>query len=207
MIDAMARHDQHQPQHQQQHHKQPRQGTAIQLVASSLLGLLLMGGAAQPDELANRLGPNRPPLGGSSWALVSLEHNGRTIRPHPQGEPITLQFDAASRHISGNGGCNAYGGNVRLTAETALFTGIQAGTRGCSQPVMAVERLFFEGLAQAAHWQRSAAQRLRISSRDGRLRLNFKALNESEQAGLTYRQGWQKTAFQDWRRRADARLH
>ncbi len=169
MVNAMHHHQRQRQQH--------RQSTAIKLAASSLLGLLLMGGAAQPDELANRSGPNRPPLGGSSWALVSLEHNGRTIRPHPQGEPITLQFDATSRQISGSGGCNAYGGSVRLTAETALFGAIQAGTRGCSPPVMAVERLFFEGLAQAAHWQRSAADRLRISSRDGRLRLDFNALH------------------------------
>lgn len=160
------------------HHLYPQlpRGIAIKLAASSLLGLLLMGGTAQPGEQANRIGGDRSQLGGSSWALVSMEQNGRTIQPHPEGERITLIIDAESRHINGNSGCNAYGGNARLTGETAIFTAIQAGMRACSQPVMAVERLFLDSLTQATHWERRESDRLKISSRDNQFVLNFAPL-------------------------------
>ena len=152
-----------------------RRHKMVSLALGSLVGLLLMGGPARCDEIVNPSETTRSQLAGSSWELLLLERNGQIIRPSTGEERITLTFDAAGRHISGSGGCNAYGGSVLTNSEGILFTGIVAGQMACDQNLMVSERSFFNGLSLVTRWQRSGADLLQLFNRDGHLRLEFTA--------------------------------
>jgi len=74
-----------------------------------------------------------PELAGTSWMLTSMDGV-----PNPEAYEITLAFEVED--ISGQSGCNAYGGSYASTESTISFSVIKATEQACTEP---------EGIMQA----------------------------------------------------------
>ncbi|MEJ8857800.1 META domain-containing protein [Variovorax robiniae] len=67
------------------------------------------------------------PLEGTPWRLVQLDGQQVMIGADPKIDP-TLQFDASTQRVSGNGGCNNLSGGYKRNG-SALRIGPLASTR------------------------------------------------------------------------------
>jgi putative lipoprotein len=85
----------------------------VATVAAILLGLAAC--SAEPPASLTRV---RHPatLAGTTWRLLSIES-----RPVPVGPDVTLTFDDAGR-VSGNGGCNGFGGQFTYEPGTGAIS-------------------------------------------------------------------------------------
>jgi heat shock protein HslJ len=71
--------------------------------------------------------PANQNLADTHWKLITL--NGRA--PFTGGDQITLNFDP-SNQISGNTGCNSYGGNYILNGNALSFDKMFSTLRACA---------------------------------------------------------------------------
>lgn len=71
-------------------------------------------------------------LAGTAWELVEL--NGQP--PSSAGEPLTLQFAAHERRVSGSGGCNRFSGPYMESGASLRFGPLVSTRRACGEPVL-----------------------------------------------------------------------
>lgn len=81
---------------------------------------------------------------GTKWQLVSID--GNTPPTTPGTQTPYLEFDTDKKIISGNGGCNSYGGNYNLKDGNISFTDIIHTEMACD--ALDTEVLFFQKLTE-----------------------------------------------------------
>jgi heat shock protein HslJ len=112
------------------------------LVATAII---LSGCAAEPPASLTRIS-HPSTLAGTTWRLLSIQG-----RPVPLGPDVTLTFDDADR-VSGNGGCNGFGGQFTYEPATgAIRVSNRVSTlRECFEQVRSdLESAYFNALAGA----------------------------------------------------------
>ena len=115
--------------------------------------------------------PDRP-LAGTVWHLTTLI-DGDTASSTIAGTDATLVvYDLAGR-ISGNSGCNTFGGPATFSEGTVSVGDLIATEMACEPGIMSQERFVFEVLGSAATWEIDGTT-LRITAADGRA-LEFSA--------------------------------
>lgn len=82
---------------------------------------------------------------GTKWHLVLL--GGKIWTARTDTQTPYLEFDTDKKTISGNGGCNSYGGNYELNDNRLTFTDIIHTEMACD--ALDTEVLFFEKLNDA----------------------------------------------------------
>jgi heat shock protein HslJ len=87
-------------------------------------------------------------LEGETWVLVNL--NGSDPL---EGRQLILQFD--SGQVSGNGGCNQYGGSYQITGEAIRFYDLFSTEMACMDPegIMKQEQIYLELLQTANRFE------------------------------------------------------
>lgn len=106
--------------------------------------------------------PAQPALNDTEWLLVEWGQPGN-LHPALETGTVTLSFSGASQ-VTGNAGCNAYGGSyTSSTSGTLSFRDLFSTEMYCTEPgVMQQEQGFLDALA--------AAERYEVS--DGLLRIS-----------------------------------
>jgi heat shock protein HslJ len=110
-------------------------------------------------------------LAATKWRLTSF---GPIETPAPviEGTSITLEFSRDGK-IGGNGGCNSYGGDYQIRAESLSLSRIVSTKRACiAQNAMQQEQRYFEALGSVGRFKFSDNQ-LTIFYDGGRGALNF----------------------------------
>lgn len=119
-------------------------------------------------------------LAGTSWALVSYGNQGSEI-PLVADSQVTLQFGAQGG-VSGNAGCNSFGGTYQATAGSIQFSEIISTLMAClSENVMQQEHDFLGALNQAASYEISNGN-LQIRNANNQYFLNFVPFTEQTTA-------------------------
>ena len=87
-------------------------------------------------------------LEGATWVLVEL--NGETPR---EGSRATLQFEG--EQLSGNAGCNHYGGNYRTQGNTIQVDNLFATEMACLEPegILKQEQAYLTALGMANRFE------------------------------------------------------
>ncbi len=110
------------------------------MMARSILALLLIAAAVAPAQAAGA-----SPVG--RWRAVEISG-----APVAAGVETTLELEAGGK-VSGNGGCNRFGGTATLGDGSIGFGPTMATRMACPEPAMAQEQRFFEMLEKAARWR------------------------------------------------------
>lgn len=110
----------------------------IRLGVVLTLPLLVLTGCGDRRDDAGATGRTVPDLDGTSWIATGITEGGKP-RPVVQGSEIRVDF--ADGNISLDAGCNAMGGDYRLSEESELTIGTLTGTQmACDQPLMDQEQ-------------------------------------------------------------------
>lgn len=96
---------------------------------------------ASPTPTAD---PSSADLEDRWWSLVRGTYDDRAIRPVP-GFDITLNL--GDRLAGGIGGCNSYGGRVRITGDVIRLGSIGQHSMGCRAAVNAAETRYMSALS------------------------------------------------------------
>ena len=98
--------------------------------------------------------PSEQSLNGTSWNLVKLY--GQTL---PAGtRPLTLKFETPTE-ISGNSGCNSYGGSYTASGSALAFNKVFSTLMACAdQGVNNRETAFQQALSKVAFFEISNGQ-------------------------------------------------
>ncbi len=94
-------------------------------------------------------------LAGVTWTLVSY---GDPSNPQSalEGTPVTISFSQSG--VSGNGGCNSYGGSFQYDANTITISQVIRTLMACEQPIMDQEDAYLNALASASTFQIDGSQ-------------------------------------------------
>jgi heat shock protein HslJ len=112
-------------------------------VAAILLGLTAC--SAEPPASLTRVS-HPATLAGTTWRLLSIQG-----RPVPAIPEVTLAFDGD--RISGNGGCNSFGGQFTYEPATGALavSGLLSTMRACAEAARNdIEAAYLEALSGAA---------------------------------------------------------
>jgi heat shock protein HslJ len=115
--------------------------------------------------------PAGPALEGTTWNLTSIpsaEIPGDAV-------PSALFQDGK---VSGNGGCNTYGGSYETSGEDLTFGPIASTMMACEPPQMELETAYLAALGQTASYAIDGEE-LALSDADGHELLRFRAGGES----------------------------
>jgi len=83
------------------------------------------------------------PLDGTSWELYSMGKYSPIA-----GSKITIQFE--NGQVSGNGGCNSYGGEYRVNGDKLELGMLMSTLMACADPaMMEQETIFMQALGDA----------------------------------------------------------
>jgi len=115
--------------------------------------------------------PDRP-LSGTEWKLTTLI-DGEAASSVVAGTTPTLTIDDLAGTLSGNTGCNTFGGPATFGEGTVSVGSLVATKMACEPAAMNQESFVFEVLDAAATWEIDGAT-LRIATADGRA-LEFSA--------------------------------
>lgn len=99
------------------------------------------------------------------WLLVRGRHEGRAVRSVP-GFDITLNL--GDRFAGGIGGCNSYGGRLRIAGDAIRLGSLGSRTMGCGSAVNAAETRYMIALSDVTTIQDSD-QRLMLIGPDVKL--------------------------------------
>jgi heat shock protein HslJ len=77
--------------------------------------VMMLGGCSSSSESRN--------LADTSWVLVSYG-NPDNLKSVIEGTEVTLNFNATTDQISGNGSVNGYGGDCVRTGDQITFSGV-----------------------------------------------------------------------------------
>jgi heat shock protein HslJ len=85
-----------------------------------------------------------PQLGVDIWVLTQLNGNAPL-----EGNPLTLEFE--SDQVSGNAGCNQYGGSYQVSGEKIQFIDLYSTEMACFEPegILEQEQVFLASLRSA----------------------------------------------------------
>lgn len=88
-----------------------------------------------------------PRLTGETWVLTTYNDQ----QPITEYQP-SMQFEVDQ--VSGNTGCNQYGGSYKINGDEISFEGIYSTEMACLEPegIMAQERTYLELLSSATHF-------------------------------------------------------
>ncbi|WP_158596085.1 META domain-containing protein [Oleomonas cavernae] len=101
-------------------------------------------------------------LAGVDWVADEM-----TLGPIVKGRAPTMTI-AADGRVSGQAGCNSYGGTARVEGETIDFDQVFA-TRMFCEDAMAQETAFLQSLEQATRYAFDGDRLLLLDARGGRL--------------------------------------
>lgn len=109
-----------------------------------------------------------PQVAGRKWRLTAI--NGASIR---STNPY-IQFDEATKKVSGDSGCNRITGSYELAGSTLRFSGVAATKKACLDfELQQVENNLQKALGQSTTFE-IQGDTLRLSA-DGPMELTFKA--------------------------------
>jgi len=106
------------------------------------------------------------PLAGTAWQLTTFVA-GDAASSTLAGVTPTLEVDDLAGRISGNSGCNSFGGPATFGEGSVEIGPLVSTKMACDKAVMDQEGLFLEVLGAAATWEIEGTT-LRISTGDGR---------------------------------------
>lgn len=90
--------------------------------------------SAPPSDKMSAPAPATSPQGrdleGSPWRLVSVLGDSTTLSDG--AKPATLTFDAASKRVTGSGGCNRISGGYERGADSLRFSAMVATRMACA---------------------------------------------------------------------------
>ena len=129
------------------------------------LGLTAGDGSVAIDLTPFVPEPDRP-LAGTRWQLTTLI-DGDAASSTVAGTTATLVVDDLDRAISGNSGCNTFGGPATFGEHTVEVGDLISTEMACDATVMGQEAFVFAVLAAAATWEIEGTT-LRLATADGR---------------------------------------
>lgn len=106
---------------------------------------VLTGGADRTDILVHRAG-GEPEATRSPVGIWMAEEIGGTSAA---ATVISTLEIAADGTVSGKGGCNSYGGSVKISEDRIMFDGMRSTMMACAGEAMGQEQRFFAALAAA----------------------------------------------------------
>ena len=86
-----------------------------------------------------------------SWTLTAYGPEGATM-PAAAGDQASITFNADGT-ISGNSGCNGFGGNYTVDGDQITFSGILSTLMACEEPLMSQEITTFKVLDGTASYK------------------------------------------------------
>jgi len=93
------------------------------------------------------------PLQDYTWVLMSYSEVGKTIDALP-GVEVTAFFSSKDETLSGNAGCNSYGGRYKLDRLTLSFPGpITTTLMACSEAINQQESEYLKILQSAQSFE------------------------------------------------------
>jgi heat shock protein HslJ len=130
----------------------------MRTIITALFTVLLVLQACSPKVTDMHNNESNAPLTGTQWKLVSLI--GVDKLPTME-KPAILQFDEASRRISGTAGCNNFNGGYTLSGNSLTFGPAAATRMMCPEALMQVEGAFLKNLPAVTGY-RIAGRRLEL---------------------------------------------
>ena len=97
--------------------------------------------------------------------------------PSARGVETTFELDGSGR-VSGQGGCNAYGGPVTLGDGRIGFGPLMATKMACPGPEMDQESRYFQALGRASGWRLEGGRLVLVDAR-GKVVVAFVPLRRS----------------------------
>ena len=127
--------------------------TARSGLLALLAALLLAAGCAPQLPGAPQTPPVQPPLEGTAWVLQALG-DPDSLKPALVDKKVTLTFTSRAE-VSGNAGCNSYGGSYEAGSDGTLeFADLYHTEMYCIEPgVMEQEQLFLDLLNTAERYE------------------------------------------------------
>lgn len=104
------------------------------------LALAACAGAAT-DTVGGSTDPVALLTSGTTWNVVAID-----LAPVPAGIRPTLRRDG--QQIGGNGGCNRFGGAVRIAGDRLTIGALVSTRMACSEPAMRVEARLHDALGR-----------------------------------------------------------
>jgi len=86
------------------------------------------------------------PLNGSAWQLQQID--GVAV---PAEATVTIAF--ADGQVSGNGGCNSYGGNYQVQSSAITFDQVMMTAMACLGVGGDIEGTYMQAFSQIKHYQ------------------------------------------------------
>jgi heat shock protein HslJ len=108
--------------------------------AFAVLLMMAVSSGCSSSGASSQSAGGRQALAGTSWLAEDL--GGHGVLDAPQ---TTMSFDQAGR-VSGNGGCNRYGGPVEVSGEAIHFGPLASTRMGCPPAIGDQEGRFFAAL-------------------------------------------------------------
>lgn len=108
---------------------------------------------------------------GTKWQLVTID--GSRIATSTGNQIPYLEFDLTKKTISGNGGCNSYGGSYDLKDNNISFTNIFHTEMACD--ALDTEVLFFQKFSEVKTFV-SKPDILQLLDASGNIVLELKAV-------------------------------
>lgn len=142
---------------------------AVALAVTLAMATLAAVGCGSPTDNDTRsatqgLPDTRQSLEASIWAL----DGAASTPPIESRQLITLEFDG--NHVSGQGGCNSYGGSFELNDHDIEIRGLASTERACADEAdTAAEQAFFGALNGARSVDTGDRDRLVVKTTGGEL--------------------------------------
>lgn len=97
-----------------------------------------------PSETVDTSTATGDELAGTHWTLISMLIEGEE-KPVVADSVVTLDFDGHGRgSVSGESGCNAYGGSYQVQGDALTFSEVLGTEKGCPDDgIMQQERVYF----------------------------------------------------------------
>jgi putative lipoprotein len=106
-------------------------------------------------------GGGGPSLWGTKWVATSIA--GQPVRPPGR---VTLSF--ADGRVSGNGGCNSFGGEVKISGGTLSWGGLAATRMACMEDgLMQQESAYLLLLERTVRFELQSGGGLALFAADG----------------------------------------
>ncbi len=111
-------------------------------------------------------------LADTQWTLVSMTRDGVTKTP-AAGRNVTLAFSRDGK-VSGNSGCNSFGGNYETQGEVLKISALVSTLMACAEnDAMEFEAAYVEALQNAQLYEKRGAE-LTITFANGNGKLVFR---------------------------------
>jgi heat shock protein HslJ len=87
--------------------------------------------------------PSAPTITGKNWVIVAI---GAQVGPvGAGGQPLTMNFDAEGKRVSGFGGCNQYGASAAFSGDSVAF-GPVVSTKMACEGFDSLEQAFLDAI-------------------------------------------------------------